>query len=49
MKRTLKIKNGYVLKTIKQEGLVEIRIPIKRIKVISAQSIINQLGDLRIK
>lgn len=47
MIRTLKIHNGFVYKTIRQEGLVEIRLPIQ--KITYSQDLINNLGDLRIK
>jgi len=45
MIRTLKIHSGFVYKTIKSEGIVEIRLPIK----LTSQDLINNLGDLRIK
>jgi hypothetical protein len=43
---TLKIKNKMVYKTIYSNGIYyEIRLPIN----LTSQSIINNLGDLRIK
>ncbi len=43
---TLKIKNRKLFKTIYSNGIYyEIRLPIK----LTCQSIINNLGDLRIK